>query len=151
MKARAITLAVMLSACAHSAPQHHDGPQIAHATATPKPLVAEASGPRCPLALPGTTLSFAPTSGGGSILFANDDQAALSDLRTRVQLIATQHNRARYRLAMLDLPHRAEMVPIAGGARLDLITGVGNDTFELQRSIENHGSSILQEPCGDTK
>lgn len=151
MKARAIILAVTLPACAHSAPQHHDGPQVAHASETAKPLVAEASGPTCPLALPGTTLSFAPTSGGGSILFANDDQGALRDLRSRVHLLATQHNRARYRLAMVDLPHRAEMVPIAGGARLDLVTGVGNDTFELQRSIENHGSSILQGPCGETK
>lgn len=151
MKARAITLAVMLLACAHSAPQHHDGPQVASATATPKPLIAQASGPRCPLALPGTTLAFAPTSGGASILFANDDQSTLHDLRSRVHLLATQHNRSRYRLAMVDLPHRAEMVPIAGGARLDLVTGVGNDTFELQRSIETHGSSILQGPCGEAK
>jgi hypothetical protein len=151
MKARAITLAVTLVACAHSAPQQHDGPQVVHATETPKPLVAEASGPSCPLALPGTTLSFAPTSGGGSILFANDDDATLHDLRGRVHLLATEHNRARYRLAMVDLPHRAEMVPIPGGARLDLVTGVGNNTLELQRAIENHGSSILDRQCGTGK
>jgi hypothetical protein len=151
MKARAITLAVTLAACAHSAPQHNDGPQVVHASATPKPLVAEAAGPSCPLALPGTTLSFAPISGGGSILFANGDDGALHDLRSRVHLLATEHNRARYRLAMVDLPHRAAMVPIPGGARLDLVTGVGNDTLELQRSIETHGSSILELQCNAGK
>lgn len=151
MKAPAITLAVMLLACAHSAPQQHDGPQVVHATATPKPLIAETSGASCPLALPGTTLSFAPTSGGGSILFANNDDGLLYDLRRRVHLLATEHNSARYRLAMVDVPHRAEMAAIPGGARLDLVTGVGNDTLELQRSIENHGSSILQGPCSAAK
>jgi hypothetical protein len=151
MKARAITLAVTLVACAHSAPQQHDGPQVVHATATAKPLLAEASGSSCPLALPGTTLSFAPISGGGSILFANGNDDTLHDLRSRVHLLAAEHNRARYRLAMVDLPHRAEMVAIPGGARLDLVTGAGNDTLELQRSIETHGSSILDVQCGPAK
>jgi hypothetical protein len=31
------------------------------------------------------------------------------------------------------------------------VTGAGNDTLELQRSIETHGSSILDVQCGAAK
>ena len=81
------------------------------------------------------------------MLFATSDDGVLHDLRERVRLLAADHNRTTYRLAMVDLPHRANMVPIAGGARLDFVTGVGNDTFELQRSIETNGSTMLQGHC----
>lgn len=147
MKLSAITLAVMLLACAHTAPRHHDGPQSVHATGTPQPIVTETSGATCPLALPGATLSYAPVSGGGSMLFSISDDAALDELRKRVRAVAAYQNRAGYRLAMIDLPHSAEMVPIAGGARIDLVTGAGNDTLELQRSVENYGHSLLEEHC----
>lgn len=149
MKPGVITLSVMLLACAHTAPQHHDGPQIADARATPQPLPTQASGTDCPLALPGARLSFAPITGGGAMLFSTPDEAAIRDLRERVRAMASHHNRASYRLAMIDLPHRAEMVPIEGGARLDVITGIGNDTLELQRVIEVHGRSLLDPHCYD--
>ncbi|HEX6244375.1 MAG TPA: hypothetical protein VFZ61_25835 [Polyangiales bacterium] len=147
MKPRAITLSVVLLGCAQTAPRHHDGPQIKNAHATAHPLVAETSGSACPLALPGATLSFAPITGGGAMLFSTPDEAAVRELRERVRAMAAHHNRAAYRLAMIDLPHRAEMVPISGGARLDVVTGVGNDTLELQRSLEMNGSSLLDPHC----
>ena len=150
MKARALALAAMLLGCAKTVPQQRDGPQLADARETPKPLVAETSGPTCPLAVPGTKLSFAPVSGGGSMLFAAPDMpdaADLRDLRLRVRLLAEDHNRSAYRLAMVDVPYRAEMVPIPGGARLDLVTGVGNDTLELQRAIEMNAASMLVGRC----
>jgi hypothetical protein len=148
MKARAIALAVMVLGCAKTVPQQRDGPQLADARETPKPLVATTSGPTCPLAVPGTKLSFAPVSGGGSMLFSAPDDADLRDLRQRVRLLAEDHNRSAYRLAMIDLPYRAEMVPIPGGARLDLVTGIGNDTLELQRVIEMNGPFMLEGRCG---
>jgi len=147
MKARAIALAATLLACARTAPHPNDGPQIAQAVETPKPLNVETSGASCPLVLPGTKLSFAPTPGGGSLLFAPADDSTVQDLRDRIRLLAADHNRASYRLAMLDLPHRAEMVPIVGGARLDLTTGIGNDTLELQRLIELNGATMLEGRC----
>lgn len=149
MKLPAIALGVLSVACAHTAPQHHDGPQIAHATVTPQPVVTQTSQATCPLALPGATLSYAPVSGGGSMLFSISDDAALDELRKRVRAVASYQNRAGYRLAMIDLPHRAEMVPIPGGARIDMVTAAGNDTLELQRSVENHGPSLLDAHCGD--
>jgi hypothetical protein len=151
MKARAIALAAMLLGCTRTVPQHHDGPQITHARETPRPLAVETSGSSCPLALPGTKVSFAPTSGGGSMLFSVSDEESLRDLRDRVRLLAADHNRASYRLAMVALPHRAEMVPIAGGARLDFVTGIGNDTLELQRTIETNGSVMLEKRCYETE
>ena len=148
MKARALALAVMVLGCAKTVPQQRDGPQLADARETPKPLVADTSGPTCPLAVPGAKLSFAPVSGGASMLFAAPDEADLRDLRLRVRMLAEDHNRSAYRLAMIDLPYRAEMVPIPGGARLDLVTGIGNDTLELQRVIEMNGPFMLEARCG---
>ena len=149
MKLRVITLSVMLLGCAQSAPRHHDGPQVQHARATPHPLVAESAGSACPLALPGAKLSFAPISGGGAMLFSTPDEGAVRELRARVRAMAAHQNRASYRLAMIDLPHSAEMVPIPGGARLDVVTSAGNDTLELQRSLETNGSSLLDPHCYD--
>jgi hypothetical protein len=147
MKARAIALAVVLLGCAKSVPQHRDGPQLADARETPTPLIVDKAGPACPLAVPGTNLAFAPVTGGGSLLFSAPDEGDLQALRRRVRLLAEERNRTSYRLAMIDVPYRAEMVPIPGGARLDLVTGVGNDTLELQRSVENYGSSMLEGLC----
>lgn len=81
------------------------------------------------------------------MLFATSDETAVRDLRERVRAMAAHQNRASYRLAMIDLPHRAEMVPIPGGARLDVVTGIGNDTLELQRVIETHGGTLLDPHC----
>jgi hypothetical protein len=140
-------LALTLLACARSVPHHEDGPQLANASKTPQPLVVETSGAFCPLALPGTTVAFATTPGGASMLFGADDASLLEDLRERVRVLAKDHNRASYRLAMLDLPYHADMVPIAGGARLDLVTGIGNDTLELQRLVETRGAAVFEGRC----
>lgn len=83
------------------------------------------------------------------MLFSTSDDSALEELRKRVRAVAAHQNRAGYRLAMIDLPHRAEMVPIEGGARLDVVTGIGNDTWELQRSVENSGHTLLKRHCYD--
>ena len=83
------------------------------------------------------------------MLFSTTDDSAVEELRKRVRSVTAYQNRASYRLAMIDLPHRAEMVPIQGGARIDVVTGIGNDTSELQRSLENNGRSLLDEHCGD--
>jgi hypothetical protein len=151
MKARVIALTAMLSACAGTLPQQNDGPQIASVVETPKPLVPMSSGSSCPLVVPGAQVSFAPTPGGTSVLFAAPDDATLQELREHVRRLAADHNRASSRLVMLDLPHRADMVPIPGGARLDLVTGIGNDTLELQRSIETNGPALLAGYCDNAK
>jgi len=150
MKAGVIALAATLLACARTVPQRSDGPQLASGGQTAKPIVVDTSGASCPLALPGTTLSLAATTGGESMLFSAPDDE-LEALRERVHLLAERHNRAPYHLAMLDVPHRAQMVPIPGGARLDLVTGIGNDTLELQRAVEMNAELLLQEPCGASK
>lgn len=151
MKARVIALAATLLGCAQTVPHRQDGPQLATANEISKPLEVQTSGAYCPLALPGTQVAFATTPGGASMLFAAEDDAVLQALRERVQVIAIDHNRSSYRLAALDLPYRADMVPIEGGARLDLVTGIGNDTLELQRMVETRGAAVLEGHCSGQK
>jgi hypothetical protein len=91
---------------------------------------------RCPLALPGTKLSYAESTGGGSMIFSAPD-TELTELRARVEELAAYHNQERQKLAMMTIAHDARAVAIDGGARLEITTSAGNDLPALQREIEN--------------
>jgi hypothetical protein len=101
--------------------------------------VAEAQLPaccnECPLALRGVDLKFAPSTGGGSMMFTAPD-TELEELRQRVRRLAEYHNDNQRRLAMMTLPHQAEVTDIEGGAQLTLTTHVGNDVPQLQTEVE---------------
>jgi hypothetical protein len=101
--------------------------------------VAEAQQPSCctdcPLALRDVDLKFAPVTGGGSIMFTAPD-SELEELRQRVRRLAAYHNEDQRRLAMMTLPHQAEVADIEGGAQLTLTTQVGNDVPQLQTEVE---------------
>jgi hypothetical protein len=75
----------------------------------------------CPLALEGVKLQYAESGGGAVMLFTTSDESEQEELRRRVAELAAYHNHKQHKLAMMTLPHRANMQPIEGGARLDLV------------------------------
>src|SRR4051812_30850320 len=81
---------------------------------------------RCPLALPGTKLSYAESSGGGSMLFSAPE-SELEELRARVKEMADFHNRQPQKLAMMTMAHDTRSVVTDDGARLEFTTLAGND------------------------
>jgi hypothetical protein len=65
-------------------------------------------------------LDYAEFGGGASMVFVTSDKSEESELRRRVAELAAYHNKNGSKLAMLNHPHRADVQPIEGGARIDL-------------------------------
>lgn len=140
-------LACALLGCGTGARSH--APQVAETSgsggvpATPLPLQAQGEDccQSCPLALEGVKLQFAEVGAGPVMIFTTDEQSDEEELRRRVAELAEFHNEHPNKLAMLHRPHHAEMKPIEGGARLDLLPGNSFDqpsgfTREVEREVK---------------
>jgi hypothetical protein len=108
----------------------------------------------CPLALEDVKLDFAEIGGGAAMVFTTADSSDEEELRRRVAELAAYHNRSDHKLAMLSHPHRADVKPIEGGARMDLIPDSGfNEGSGFLREVE-HEVKWMQEghcpPLGET-
>lgn len=128
-----------VGACAHRESGESQTRASSTAGAEVGQPVAEAQLPsccsECPLALRDVDLKFAPSTGGGSIMFSAP-KSELEELRQRVRKLAEYHNDNQRRLAMMTLPHQAEAMDIENGAQLTLTTHVGNDVPQLQTEVE---------------
>jgi hypothetical protein len=89
---------------------------------TPVALAGEGSDccGSCPMALERVKLQYAPSGGGAAMLFTTANLDEEAELRRRVAELAAYHNKGE-KLAMITHPHRADVQPIEGGARMDLI------------------------------
>lgn len=135
MNYRTLCLSAALLGCAGTR-----APAASAPISESQPALASAEQPaccvRCPLALPGVRLSYAESTGGGSLVF-DAPAAELAELRARVAELASYHNSDHQKLAMMTLPHEARSVETDSGARLEITTSAGNDLPALQREIEN--------------
>ena len=144
-KVMSLLIALSLWHCAHGAKGPENPPPAGAAgleqRALPAPKLGKVEGccDGCPLALPGTQVAYAENAGGATMLFTTNQPSEEQELRERVAALAAYHNRSDKQLAMLNLPHRAEALPLEGGARMDLTPGASNDTdtfrLEVQRQV----------------
>jgi hypothetical protein len=137
-------------AASHETPQVHEtsGSEEAQSV-TPLSLVDQGSNccQSCPLALEGVKLEYAESGGGAAMVFTTSDRSEEAELRRRVAELAAYHN-DEHKLAMLNHPHRADVQPVEGGARMDLVPNSGfNESRGFRQDVEREVKWMQQGHC----
>ena len=142
-----IAVMLLLFGCGHGSA--NQGKAIEPPPVQPLPLVAEGGDccRSCPVALEGVKVDYAESGGGAVMLFTTADKTNEEELRRRVNELAALHNRDEHKLAMITLPHRAEVQPIDGGARLDLVPRAFNDTQTFRTEVEREVQWMREGHC----
>lgn len=92
----------------------------------------------CPLAIEGVRVEYAESGGVPAMVFVTSDKSQEEELRRRVAELAAYHNKHDNKLAMLNHPHRANVQPIEGGVRMDIIPDSGlNEASGFRREVES--------------
>jgi hypothetical protein len=93
-------------------------------------------------------IAYRDAPGGSSVLFATEGSA--DALRERVTQLAELHNGSQDPLATHDLaavPHRAEVEPLARGAKLTLTASASNDTDALRKIVQQDVEQMKAHGC----
>jgi hypothetical protein len=102
----------------------------------------------CPLAVAGVKVDYAEFGGVPAMVFVTSDKSQEEELRRRVTELAVFHNKHDNKLAMLNHPHRADVKPVEGGMRMDIIPDSGfNESSGFRREVEREVKWMQEGHC----